>query len=169
MYRKCKVPDFMSHLYYLDFSRYKDDHRQCEAYFWERLYKSVRHQQQSWKIYFAFLTSSFLYMFCVLYMEMWCFFIFRFVPCGMTASCVDISLCHDSLIIMLTSYLCNVLTPAWWPLQCFPPLSGLVLVCSCEFVVGPVIVSYIHSTVVTVLVLLCIDWYTEACISHIEG
>lgn len=45
MYRKCEVPNFMSHLFYLDFTRYKDDHRQCEQYFWDRLYRSIRHQQ----------------------------------------------------------------------------------------------------------------------------
>lgn len=52
-----------------------------------------------------------IHVLCAIYGNVM-FFIFRFVPCGMTASCVDISLCHDSLIVMLTSYLCNVLTPA---------------------------------------------------------
>lgn len=46
MYRKCKVPDFIAYLFYLDYTRYKDNPRQCEEYFWERLYKSVRYQQR---------------------------------------------------------------------------------------------------------------------------
>jgi hypothetical protein len=46
MYRKCSVPAFIAHLFYLDYTRYKDDARSCEEYFWERLYKSVRYQQR---------------------------------------------------------------------------------------------------------------------------
>ena len=36
-----------------------------------------------------------IHVLCAIYGNVVFFFIFRFVPCGMTASCVDISLCHD--------------------------------------------------------------------------
>lgn len=46
MYRKCTVPDFIAYLYYLDYTRYKNDPKQVEEYFWDRLFKSVKHQSK---------------------------------------------------------------------------------------------------------------------------
>nr|CAI68016.1 Toll-like receptor adapter protein [Suberites domuncula] len=43
LYRPCEVPAFLSHLHYLDYPRFKDDRKNCQDYFWKRLYKSVTH------------------------------------------------------------------------------------------------------------------------------
>lgn len=48
MFKKCKAPDFISHLYYLDYERYKNRPAQdIQEYFWDRLYRSLRYNPQS--------------------------------------------------------------------------------------------------------------------------
>jgi len=48
MYKKCKTPDFISHLFYLDFERYKDrSPEDFQEYFWNRLYRSLRYNPYS--------------------------------------------------------------------------------------------------------------------------
>ena len=47
MYKKCKAPDFISHLYYLDYERYKSrPPEDIQEYFWNRLYRSLRYTPQ---------------------------------------------------------------------------------------------------------------------------
>ncbi|XP_064397730.1 myeloid differentiation primary response protein MyD88-like [Halichondria panicea] len=43
LYRACKVPAFLSHVHYLDYPRFSAKRKECEEYFWGRLYKSIRH------------------------------------------------------------------------------------------------------------------------------
>ena len=48
MYKKCKTPDFISHLYYLDYERYKNRSAEdIQEYFWNRLYRSLRYRPQN--------------------------------------------------------------------------------------------------------------------------
>ena len=48
MYKKCKTPDFISHLYYLDYERYKNRPAEdLQEYFWNRLYRSLRYTPQT--------------------------------------------------------------------------------------------------------------------------
>ena len=48
MYKKCKAPDFISHLYYLDYEKYKNRPAEdLQEYFWNRLYRSLRYTPQN--------------------------------------------------------------------------------------------------------------------------
>lgn len=48
MFKKCKAPDFISHLYYLDYERYKNRPAEdIQEYFWNRLYRSLRYNPQN--------------------------------------------------------------------------------------------------------------------------
>ena len=48
MYKRCKTPDIISHLYYLDYERYKNrSAEEIQEYFWNRLYRSLRYTPQN--------------------------------------------------------------------------------------------------------------------------
>ena len=51
MYKKCKAPAFISHLFYLDFERYKDrSPEDIQEYFWNRLYRSLRYNPHNKRV-----------------------------------------------------------------------------------------------------------------------
>lgn len=43
LYRKCKIPSFLSLLVYVDYPRHKDKPKELQAFFWNKLYNSVKH------------------------------------------------------------------------------------------------------------------------------
>lgn len=44
LFRSCKVPRFLEHIYYLDYPRYHSNPESCQKFFWARLFRAVNHE-----------------------------------------------------------------------------------------------------------------------------
>jgi hypothetical protein len=49
LYRSCRVPRFLEHIYYLDYPRYHSNPDSCQKFFWARLIKAVNHVPNQYK------------------------------------------------------------------------------------------------------------------------